>query len=209
MRAMERRRPGAPMPTTFFLARHAAHERLGRTLLGRAPESGLSHEGRLQAARLAERLAGERITLIQTSPLPRALQTAARIASHLGLAAEPVEALSEVDYGEWSGLDFTALDRDPRWPAWLEARHEARPPGGEILAEVQARAVAHVQRLARAHPDGRVLLVSHGDVIKALLLHAFGLDLAAVDRIEVGPASLSAIVLGEGFAQVLLVSEEV
>jgi broad specificity phosphatase PhoE len=68
------------------------------------------------------------------------------------------------------------------------------PPGGEPLADVQARVVQAVERIAAAHPNGDdVLIVSHGGVISALLAHWLGLPLSSIWRIAVANCSLSEI----------------
>ncbi len=65
------------------------------------------------------------------------------------------------------------------------------------MVEVQARALGLVERLRTRHPQGRMVLVSHGDVIRAVLLHLLGLGLDAVHRLEVVPASASTVAVGE------------
>ena len=75
------------------------------------------------------------------------------------------------------------------------------------MLEVQARAVRVIEQVRAAHPDTGVVLVSHGDVIKAALLYHLGLPIDAYQRIEVGPASLSVLVVGDWGARVLSLNE--
>ena len=70
--------------TTFFLVRHAAHDRVGTVLCGRMPGVDLGDVGLAQAGRLADRLAIEAIAAVQSSPLERARETAEPIADRLG-----------------------------------------------------------------------------------------------------------------------------
>lgn len=197
------------MTTTFLLIRHAAHGLLGRVLAGRTGGVHLSEEGRAQADRLAGRLGGEGIRLVQSSPMERAHETAAPIAAALGLEVEVAPALDEIDFGAWTGLGFDELDGDAGWTRWNTARGFARPPEGESAVEVLARLLAHVEALRERHPDETVALVSHCDVIRALLLHALGLPAEAYGRIEIAPASISRLVLGDWGARVEGLNERV
>jgi broad specificity phosphatase PhoE len=202
------RPPGAVLvTTTLFLVRHASHGLLGRVLTGRMAGVSLSEAGRAEAERLAGRLAREGLTRLQSSPSDRARETAARIAAATGLAVEVEPALDEIDYGDWMGRDFDTLDGDPAWARWNSARGLSRPPGGEAMWQVEARVLGLVERLRSAGDDARVALVSHGDVIKAALLHHLGLTPDAWQRIEIGPASVSVLAIEDWGARVLSINE--
>lgn len=166
----------------------------------------LGHAGLAQAEGLAERLAGEGIAAVYTSPLERARMTAAPIARRLRQDERVLEALNEIDFGEWSGRDFASLDGDPLWAAWNGARHVARPPGGESMLEAQARAVTGLDGLRREHGEARLALVSHADLIKAVLAFVLGLSLDGLHRFEVDPASISTVVMGDWGAKVLVMN---
>ena len=197
------------MTTTVLLVRHGAHDRLDRVLCGRMPGVRLSGEGRAQAEGLAERLGHQRIAALYASPLDRARETAAPLAARLGL--DPVEegGLAEIDVGDWAGRPFADLDGDPVWTAWNSVRSVTRPPQGETMLEVQARAVGWLERVRPAHRDQTIAAVSHQDVIKAVLAYYLGLPLDHLDRIEVGPASTSTLVVGDWGAKVHALNEAV
>ncbi len=198
------------MAATVFLVRHAAHDRVDRVLCGRMPGVGLGEAGRRQAEALAQHFAGGGVSAVWTSPLQRARETAAPIAARLGLPARDSDALCEIDFGAWTGRAFDDLRDDPRWRRWNEARGSgARPPGGESMAEAQARAMAEVERARAEHPDGAVALVSHGDVIKAVLAGVLGLSLDAHARFEISPGSVSALAVWDGGGKVLSMNEAV
>lgn len=197
------------MTTTFLLIRHAAHGLLGRVLAGRMGGVHLSEEGRAQADGLAGKLRGEDVRLVQSSPMERARETAQPIAAALGLPVEVSPALGEIDFGAWTGRAFDELDGDAGWICWNAARSLARPPGGESAVEVLVRLLAHVERLRERHADETVALVSHCDVIRALLLHALGLPPEAYARIEIAPASISRLVIGDWGARVDGLNERV
>ena len=197
------------MTTTIFLVRHAAHELIGRVLTGRMPGVRLGNEGRDQAARLAMRFAREQVAAVYTSPLERARDTAQPIAAQFGVMPETIEALTDVDYGEWTGKEFSALDKDSRWVSWNSAKATGRPPGGETLLDVQWRAVSSIERVVNEHPDAGAVLVSHCDVIKAALAYYLGLAIEGILRFEVSPASVSTVAIGTWGAKVQAINEVV
>jgi broad specificity phosphatase PhoE len=193
--------------TTFFLLRHAAHDRLGRVLCGRMAGVSLGEAGRSQALKLAERVSRETVTAIYSSPLERARETAAPIAARLGLEVEVAPEINEIGFGDWSGLTFDELGRDPRWTSWNAARSVTRPPGGETMLEAQGRAVRFTEHLRENHRDGAAALVSHADLLKALLAYFLGLSLDGIGRFEIGPASLSTVAVGDWGAKILTLNE--
>lgn len=187
--------------TTFHLVRHASHELLGRVLVGRGPVL-LSAAGRAEAAAVAAALADARLAAVVSSPQERALRTAMPIAARAGVDVTVDPGLAELDMGDWTGLRFETLAADPRWRAFNAFRGGTPIPGGETMATVQARAVGCVLNLRAAFPDTALALVSHGDVIKAVLAHFLGVPLDQLRRIELAPASRSVVVLYEDDAVV-------
>ena len=195
------------MTTTVFLVRHASHDRLGRVLCGRMAGVTLGEVGLSEARRVAERLSGEKLAAVYTSPLERAVATAEPIAQAAGVELRVDEALHEIDFGDWNGATFEDLESDERWAAWNRERSRARAPGGESMAEAQARVVGWAGRMAEAHPDQTIAAVSHADVIKALIAHALGLSLDDLQRFEASPASVSVIAAGDWGMKVHAVNE--
>jgi broad specificity phosphatase PhoE len=178
--------------TVFHLLRHGEPTVLGR-LNGRLPGVGLSATGRAEIVAQAARLAGEKIEAIYASPMQRTRETAEILAERLGLPVRPREDVIEIDYGEWTGLTFDDIRRDERWLMWSRSRGIATIPGGESWRQVQDRVVGALFELHRLHPAGDVVVVSHGDVIRAGLLFALGMPLDFYSRIEIAFASLSTI----------------
>jgi probable phosphoglycerate mutase len=193
--------------TLVLLVRHAHIEWIGRGLAGRTPAVSLSARGVREAAALAERLRRVPLTALYASPLERAQETARAIASGRGLEPARSDALNEFDFGEWSGLSMAELAADDRWHAFNTRRAETRAPGGESMREVQRRVVAEIERWRERHPLGTVAGVSHGDTIRAALLHYAAMDIAAYHRLEVEPASVSAIALDGGGARIVRLND--
>jgi probable phosphoglycerate mutase len=195
--------------TTIFLVRHAEHELLGRVLCGRMPGVSLGDAGRQQALRLGCRLQREGLATLYTSPLARAQETAAVAGQQCGLAAHISTEFDEIDFGRWTGASFDRLDPDPAWQRWNAERSSGRPPGGESMSEVQARAVAGMRRVEAQHPEVSVAVVSHADVIKSVLAWCLGLSMDLHARFEIGPASISAVAMWGTGAKVLWMNEAV
>jgi broad specificity phosphatase PhoE len=168
---------------------------------------GLSALGRTEIAVVAERLADDKIEALYSSPLQRTRETAEILAERLDLPIQYREDLLELDFGEWTGLTFDAVRADERWPAWSNCRSIATVPGGESMRQVQERIVSALFDLRQNHRDGAVLVVSHGDVIRAALLFALGMPLDFYSRIEVGLASLNTIHINNSAIRVLAVNE--
>lgn len=195
------------MTTTVFLVRHGSHDRLGKVLCGRMDGVSLSEDGKAEAARTAERLAGENLSALYVSPMDRARETAEPIAAATGLEPRQEPDINEIDFGAWSGKRFEELHGDPQWDVWNRDRSHARAPGGEAIWEVQSRAVRWIERIVAEHPEQAVCAVSHGDVIKSLLCHALGLSLDFTQRFEVSPASVSVIAAGDWGLKVHSINE--
>ena len=184
------------MSTTVVFVRHGSHDLLGTTLCGRMQGVSLNAQGRRQADAAAQRLRGLGLAALYTSPRDRCRETAAPIAAAVGVEAVTEPALDEIDFGDWSGARFDALEGRPDWTAWNTRRSAARPPNGETMDEARSRVTGWLDQARRRHPDATVAAVSHGDVIKAALLAALGLGVDDFERIDVDPGGLSTVVLG-------------
>ncbi|MGW4397186.1 histidine phosphatase family protein [Amycolatopsis nivea] len=199
--------------STVILLRHGKSTANGSGVLaGRTPKVGLDDTGRAQAAALVERFAGVPVAELVVSPMLRCKQTVAPLAAAQGLAKVVEPRLSEVDYGEWTGRELKNLVKEPLWRVVQAHPSAAVFPGGEGLAEMQARAVAairaHDARITAEHGDHAVWVVcSHGDVIKSILADALGQHLDAFQRIVVDPAAVSVVRYTETRPFVLRVNE--
>jgi probable phosphomutase (TIGR03848 family) len=195
--------------TTFHLLRHGEHAVQGRICAGRMPGVILSERGRGEAERAADRLARTGIAAIYASPLERAQETAEIVSRRLSLPVGVLDDLSELDFGEWTGLTFDEVRKDPRWPEWASHRSLSCIPGGETMRAVQRRVVEALMEMRAAHPDESVVVVSHGDVIRAALVFALGMPLDFYARIEVATASLSTMRIDATGIRVIAVNERV
>lgn len=181
------------MRTRFLLVRHATCAQTDRTLLGRTLDAPLDEHGERQARALAERLRDERPLCIETSPRLRARQTAAAIAAVTRAELGTCAALDEIDFGDWSGRDFDDLAHDLRWRRWNSEREHARTPAGESIVGVQARLSHLLRTRARCFPGATLVLVTHAEIIRSVLLYALGAPACAYQAIDIAPASLTVL----------------
>lgn len=192
--------------TTIYLVRHAVTAHTGRRLSGWMSGVPLTEEGRDQAERLAERLAGAGFEAVYASPIERTVETARPIAARNGLRVQTRRGLGEVDYGGWTGRPLRSLMRTKLWGVVQRWPSAARFPDGESIREVQVRALAEIEKIAIDHPRGKVCCVSHGDVIKLVIAHYLGVHIDLFQRIVVAPASISVIALSDLGPSVLSVN---
>jgi probable phosphomutase (TIGR03848 family) len=179
--------------TEFWLIRHGSMDTLDRSIAGRREGVQLNERGRAEVQALARRLRGERFAGVYVSPMERTRETARAVAAAVECDAIEHPGLLELDFGEWTGMEMPELQRDERWRLFNEFRSGTRIPGGETMLEVQARVVAALFEFRAAHPHAKVLLVSHGDVIRALLTYVLGMPIDFYGRLEVAPASITCV----------------
>jgi probable phosphoglycerate mutase len=196
--------------TNLFLIRHGHNDWADKKLAGWTPGVHLNDIGRQQSQALVERLAPIKFDAIYSSPLERALETATPLAGVRGLKVIKLPDIGEVRYGDcgdWQGKALKQLAKKKEWAVVQHAPSMMRFPSGESLREMQARAVAAVERVALAHPKGTVALFSHGDVIKAVVAHLIGLPLDMFQRLMVAPASVTVLGLGRFGARLLRLND--
>ncbi len=129
----------------------------------------LTEVGRTQAAVIGRRLAGQSFSLVLTSPLARAADTA-RLAGFGDVAIVDPD-LSEWDYGELEGRLTTDIVKEfPGWTIW-----RGPWPGGETVDQVTARADRVLARCMADGVGGDVLLIGHGHMLRVLAARWLGL----------------------------------
>jgi broad specificity phosphatase PhoE len=150
-------------PIAFWFVRHGETDWNAQGLSQGNTDIPLNAVGRAQAARAARSLAGHRFASIVASPLSRARDTAAEIATTLALDFTLDDDLREVGFGEQEGQPMGDWYDD-----WIADRYT--PPGAESFAGLRARTVAAINR-ATALP-GPVLVVAHGALWRAFRYEA-------------------------------------
>jgi len=165
-------------------------------LLGRT-DVALTDHGRAQADQLAALFATERVVAVISSPLRRAVATAAAIAAVHKLTVEVDDRFIELDYGEWEGLTPAEAGADG-WRAWRSDPAWA-PRGGESLRALQDRVERGCRDLAvRLTADGFddagvVVVVSHVSPVKAAVAWALDVGPQIAWRMHLRLASVTRI----------------
>jgi probable phosphoglycerate mutase len=145
---------------------------------GRRLNPPLTAEGAAMAEAFGSAYAATRWEAIYSSPLDRALATAAPLAARTRVAVETIDGLAELDYGVWDGMTPESVERDyhdehERWradPAWNP------PTGGETAVALAQRMTHSIEEIRAAHQDGNVLVVSHKASIRVVLCALLGVD---------------------------------
>jgi broad specificity phosphatase PhoE len=178
------------MPTTLVLVRHGETDwNRERRFQGHA-DMPLNDEGRRQARELADALRDETLGAVYTSPLQRAHETARIVAAALGLEPRELEALREIDVGDWQGM--TVDDVRKMFPELAEVAWRSGWPNGETHDELGARVLPALLELESRHPDQRVLGVTHAGPIRVALAAAAGLT-HEQSRATIGPLANCAV----------------
>lgn len=183
--------------TRVILVRHGRTTANAEGILAGRQEVELDDQGRLDAQDLGYRLSVVPIALVLVSPLVRTRQTADAVLRGRNIPVRECPDLIECDYGDWSGRPLADLVKDDLWSAVQLHPSGVTFPDGESMAQVAARSVAAVRaavaEIEAAGSGGNLVVVSHGDVIKAIIADALGLHLDGFQRICVDPGSLSVV----------------
>ena len=195
------------MKTRIYLVRHAqARGNVEMTFQGHT-DSGLTDAGREQLTFLQQRFAKVPIDAVYASPLERAMLTAQAIAAPHGLPVQPDPGLIEIDGGEMEGQAWAALPE--RYPEqidnWYHCPEKFDPPKGESMQHVYARAIAAVERIARANPGRQVAAATHGGFLRCYLCYLRYADISGLRQMHlIENTGVNVVEFDEAFRPVLI-----
>jgi alpha-ribazole phosphatase len=130
-----------------------------------------------------------------SSPLQRCARFAAELGEQLNLPVQLDKDLQELHFGAWEGQSAAALmetDAEALGLFWADP-YGYTPPQGEPVSDFSARVLAAVARLHNAYAGERVLLISHGGVMRLLLAQARGLPREQLLNVEVAHGAMFAL----------------
>lgn len=187
------------MTLRLFLVRHGetAWNREDRVQGFRDVE--LNALGRRQAEAIASSFRDEDVQAVYSSPLRRALETARLIAEAHGLRVVTDDRLKELNQGVLEGLTYEMMRAKygDLLKEWREKPATLKMPEGESMEELQARCWDLVQKLPQEHPNGTVVVVSHGFAIRSVLCKVIGLDLNNFRRLRQSVGARNLVEFGE------------
>jgi probable phosphoglycerate mutase len=184
----------------LLLIRHGENEyvKTGK-MAGRLPGVHLNERGQKQAQALGEALKDVPIKAIYSSPLERAMETAAPIASARKMQIIQENGLIESNIGKWQGKSIKALRLTKIWKIVQNTPSRFRFPDGESFPEMQTRIASALERIIEKYnkPQDIVVVVFHADPIKLAVSHFLGLPLDNFQRLSCDTGSLTAIYASE------------
>ena len=193
----------------LLLIRHGENDYTKKhKLAGYTPEVHLNERGQSQAQALADALKEVPIKAIYSSPLERAMETAAPIAAARKLEVQVEAGLLETNVGKWQGRSLASLRLQKHWKVVQSAPSRAQFPEGETFYECQARIVTALDSISRKYkPQDVVACVFHADPIKLAVAHYIGLPLDHFQRLSCDTGSLTALYVGESGANLIKLNQ--
>lgn len=157
----------------------------------------LNERGRKQAEALGEALKDVPITAIYSSPLERAMETAAPIANSRNLKITQDPDLMDTNIGKWQGKSLALLRLKKEWKIVQSAPSRFQFPEGEFFLDLQTRIANVLEGIIKKHnkPKDIIAVVFHADPIKLAVSHFLGLPLDHFQNLAVTPAHLPCYML--------------
>ena len=184
------------MTLRLDLLRHGETE-LGGGLRGSLDDALTSKGWEQMRAAVLEQGPWDRLI---SSPLQRCARFAEELGASSGLPVVLDKDLQELHFGAWEGQSAAALmetDAEALGLFWADP-YAFTPPEGEPVADFSKRVLAAVERLHAAYAGERILLISHGGVMRLLLAQARGLPREQLLNVEVGHGALFSLSVEAG-----------
>ena len=200
---------GGRVHTRLWFARHGEVEApwVG-TFIG-AKDVGLSDLGRHQGEAIAKYLEDAPLDAIVSSPRKRALDTIAPLARVRGFKLDIRKDLGEMDFGEWEGLAWDAIQqRGPDYATkWAADPATTKCPGGESTDDFFLRVSGEVGKLLDEYKGRAVALAAHAGVNRCILAHVLKRPYLDCFAFAQDYGCLNAVGWGdEGFGQLALLN---
>jgi probable phosphoglycerate mutase len=164
---------------TLYITRHGQTEWNVQSRMQGWADSPLTVTGVEAATQLGKRLQDVPLDAVYSSTSGRTVHTAQLI---LGERTTPLiqkEDLREINVGEWQGMLSTDIERDfsDQLKTYYEHPSQFKPTSGESFHQLKERVLRAIEDIAAAHPNGHVLIVTHGVVKKCLINHFTGAEM--------------------------------
>lgn len=171
--------------TILWLLRHPEPEASVRGRCYGSLDVALSKHGIRQAHSVSRALAAEPFVAVYSSPRQRCVEAASILCEARSCPLERVDALRELDFGEFEGRTYEEIARlyPDAYRDWMERPTETRFPNGENFADMCARVLDAVRELRVRHAGQTIALVTHGGVVRIIIANALAMDLNHIFRI--------------------------
>ena len=176
-----------------------------RRIQGGNADTKINTEGERQCSCLALKLQTEKVAAVYSSPMSRALYTAEAVAKCHNLPVTTDPDLREINCGTMEGVPIGDIGH--RLQTLVQGGNEDellfKQCGGESLEQLKDRAWGSIQRIAKTHTDGTVVVVSHYFTIAVILCTVLGLPPTQLGRFRLGETSVSNIMFDEKYGPFL------
>lgn len=178
----------------LILVRHGQTDWNKNRMTQGQSDTELNKTGVFQAKKVAVALKKESISFCYYSPLKRAKTTADIIADYLNIESKANESLIELNFGLWEGmtLDQISVSFQQEFNNWSYFPHKVVIPQGENMEDALRRSKEFIDASV-VNNHGNILVVSHGLLIKTLILAALNLELKDLQKFRVDNASINII----------------
>jgi len=182
-------------PVRLLLVRHGEVEERYHRVFGGRIDMNLSPRGQEQAEAMAHYLRHRPLDALYVSPMRRAQQTLAPLASHCPRPAVTLPGLREVDFGDWTGLTWEQVHAQYQISAfqWLDLIDAGNMPGADTAVTFRARVAPCLEQILQDHAGQTVGVVCHGGVIRMALSILLDLPLRKMAAFEIDYASVTSV----------------
>lgn len=169
----------------------------------------LDETGRSQAEAAATSISHWDVVAIYSSPLKRAMATARALADLTGFTVEPVEGITDMNFGVWQGMSIAEVKETypEQFDLWRHSPDKLEIPEGESLEDVRIRAAASIGELAERHGGETIAVVTHRVVCRVLLCYLLGLDNSHFWQIEQDTTAINMFEIEDGKTVVHLIND--
>jgi len=179
--------------TTVILIRHGECEGNREGLFRGRTDFPLNETGREQARSLAEAIKPMAPSIVYSSPLNRAEETARIISEGCGAELVLRQGFINIALGRWENRKKSDIEQEypEEWKLWLSHPERLHIAGGESLGDVRRRAFANLDALVKGHSGGTLAIVSHRAVLKPLLAEVLDIGDPYFWKVHLDTASFS------------------
>lgn len=196
------------MPTKLVLVRHGETEFNKSSRYQGVLDIELNDKGKQQAEKLYNFLKDEDFDVIYSSTLKRAYNTIKDIADYQDKKVHTLKELKEINFGEWEGLTFSEIEE--KYPQlaekWAKNPMCCKPPEGEHIKEVEQRVGKTIDMIISKNPDKKILISTHGGIVRIIIAYLLDLSLSRIFSIEVSNVSISRIKFYEHYPVIKLLN---